>query len=62
VTDGDHYRNFIDCIKGRQRPAADIEIAHKALSITQLASFGSNEDTVIDRIRDLLPGYRSCRA
>jgi myo-inositol 2-dehydrogenase / D-chiro-inositol 1-dehydrogenase len=25
-----HVRNFLDCVKSRQRPAGDIEIGHKS--------------------------------
>ena len=25
-----HVRNFLDCVKTRQRPAGDIEIGHKS--------------------------------
>lgn len=35
--DDDHYRNFLECVKTRRKPAADIEVAHNAFSMVQLA-------------------------
>ncbi|MHC4398254.1 MAG: Gfo/Idh/MocA family protein [Planctomycetota bacterium] len=41
-TDGDltvkHARNFLDCIKSRRRPAADVEIGHRSTSLALLAN------------------------
>jgi len=31
--DHDHYRNFIECVKTRNRPSADIGIAHNAMNM-----------------------------
>jgi predicted dehydrogenase len=31
-----HIRNFIDCIKSRKRPTADVEIAHRSNSVCHL--------------------------
>jgi hypothetical protein len=36
--DDHHYRNFLDCIKSRQKPNADIRLAHNSLSSILLAS------------------------
>jgi len=33
-----HVRNFIDCVKTRQKPAADIEIGHRACIYTHLGN------------------------
>jgi hypothetical protein len=33
-----HIRNFLDCIKSRKRPAADIEIGHRATITPHLAN------------------------
>ncbi len=33
-----HYRNFLDCIKSRQKPNADIRVAHNSLSSILLAA------------------------
>ena len=35
---GDHIRNFLDCVKSRQRPVTDIEIGHRATSTCQLGN------------------------
>lgn len=34
----DHIRNFLDCIKSRQRPASDIEIGHRSTSVCLLGN------------------------
>ena len=34
----DHHRNFVDCIKSRQRTAAPVEIGHRSTSICLLAN------------------------
>ena len=34
----DHHRNFIDCIKSRQRPAAPVEIGHRSTTICHLGN------------------------
>ena len=33
-----HTRNFLDCIKSRQRPTADVEIGHRSTSFSHLAN------------------------
>jgi len=33
-----HARNFLDCIKSREKPAADIEIGHRSTTFTHLAN------------------------
>lgn len=35
---GDHVRNFLDCVKSRQRPASDIEIGHRVTSACHLGN------------------------
>lgn len=37
VPDQEHYKNFLECIKSRQVPTADIRIAHKTLSMILIA-------------------------
>jgi predicted dehydrogenase len=34
----DHHRNFIDCIKSRQRTAAPVEIGHRSVTICHLGN------------------------
>lgn len=33
-----HARNFLDCVKSRQRPSADIEVGHRATTMALLAN------------------------
>src|SRR5436189_6397932 len=33
-----HVRNFLDCIKSRQRPISDIEIGHRSTSASHLGN------------------------
>ena len=37
VPDAPHYKNFLECVKSRKQPNADIRIAHKAFSSIMLA-------------------------
>jgi hypothetical protein len=34
----DHVRNFVDCVKSRQRPISDIEIGHRSTSACLLGN------------------------
>jgi hypothetical protein len=34
----DHVRNFLDCVKSRQRPISDIEIGHRSTSACLLGN------------------------
>jgi predicted dehydrogenase len=34
----DHVRNFLDCVKSRQRPVSDIEIGHRATTPCHLGN------------------------
>jgi predicted dehydrogenase len=47
VTDTEHARNFLDCVKSRHQPNCDIEFAHRATSSAQIAN-------VAHRTRSLL--------
>ena len=33
-----HAKNFIECVRSRQRPAADVEIGHKATIVGHLGN------------------------
>ncbi len=33
-----HIRNFLDCVKSRQRPTADVEIGHRATIVPHLGN------------------------
>lgn len=34
----EHYHNFIDCVRTRQRTAAPVEIAHRSISVAHLGN------------------------
>lgn len=38
---GHHMRNFLDCIKSRQRPNADVEIGHKTAVFCHLGNIAT---------------------
>ena len=33
-----HVRNFIDCVRSRQRPSADVEIGHRSSIVPHLGN------------------------
>jgi hypothetical protein len=33
-----HARNFLDCVKSRKRPTADVEIGHRSTTFSHLAN------------------------
>jgi predicted dehydrogenase len=33
-----HYQNFLDCVKSRQRPIADVEIGHRTATVCHLGN------------------------
>lgn len=35
---GDHVRNFLDCVKSREEPAAPVEVGHRSASICHLGN------------------------
>jgi hypothetical protein len=47
---GDHARNFIDCVKSRQKPVSNVEIGHRSTSACLLGnvSFRSHQRLVWD--------------
>ena len=36
----DHFRNFIDAVRGERPPATDIEVSHRSITIAHLANIG----------------------
>jgi hypothetical protein len=38
ISNDDHQRNFIECVKSRQEPAAPVEIGHRSASICHLGN------------------------
>lgn len=37
-TAASHYRNFVDCIKDRKRPVADVEIGHRSATVCHIGN------------------------
>jgi hypothetical protein len=33
-----HAKNFIDCVRSRQRPTADVEIGHRSTTVAHLGN------------------------
>jgi hypothetical protein len=34
----DHLRNWLDCVRSRERPVADVEIGHRSITVCHLAN------------------------
>lgn len=53
-----HVRNFIDCIKTREKPAADIEIGHRVCIYAHLGNiaYKTGRRLVYDPITESIPG------
>lgn len=51
-TDGDHtqqhMRNFLDCIKSREKPTADVEIGHRSTTYSHLANIALATRSLIE--------------
>ncbi len=43
----DHVRNFLDCIKTREKPHADVEIGHRSTSMALLANISLATESTI---------------
>ncbi len=43
----DHTRNFLDCIKSRQKPNADIEVGHRSTTMALLANISLATESTI---------------
>ena len=61
----DHYQNFLDCLKSRQKPIADIEIGHRTATVCHLGNMAvrlgrkiqwdpSKEQIVGEKITDIM--------
>jgi hypothetical protein len=37
-TASNHYRNFVDCIKARTKPVADVEIGHRSATVCHIGN------------------------
>ncbi len=53
-----HIRNFLDCVKSRQRPNADIEIGHRATAVPHLGNLAlrTGRKLVWDAEREAIVG------
>jgi len=43
----DHTRNFLDCMRSREKPRADVEIGHRSTTMAHLANFSMALQTTI---------------
>lgn len=59
--DGDHIRNFLDCVKSRQKPICDIEIGHRSTSTALLGNvaYRSHQKIVWDGKTEQITGDKS---
>ncbi|MGE0758446.1 MAG: Gfo/Idh/MocA family protein [Pirellulaceae bacterium] len=48
ISDADHARNFLDCVKSRQQPTCDIEFAHRATSAALVAGIAHRTRALLD--------------
>ena len=56
-----HARNFLDCIKSRQRPSADVEDGHRTVTACHLANISlrlGGRSVRWDAQREEIPGDR----
>jgi hypothetical protein len=38
VSNDDHQRNFLDCVKSREEPAAPVEVGHRSATVCHLGN------------------------
>ena len=43
----DHVRNFLDCLKSREKPRADVEVGHRSTSMALLANISLATESTI---------------
>jgi predicted dehydrogenase len=53
-----HFQNWIDCIKSRRRPAADVEIGHRSCTVCQLGKIARQLGRKLkwDPEKEIFPG------
>ncbi|MDY0168184.1 MAG: Gfo/Idh/MocA family oxidoreductase [Thermoguttaceae bacterium] len=53
-----HFQNWIDCIKSREKPAADVEIGHRTCSVCQLGGIARELGRKLtwDPEKEIFPG------
>ncbi len=42
-----HVKNFLDCLRTRQRPAADVEVGHQSVSVCHLANIAYRTGRIV---------------
>lgn len=42
-----HHKNFVDCIRSREKPIADVEIGHRSISVCHLANMAYWTNTTV---------------
>lgn len=59
-----HIQNWIDCIKSRQRPTADVEIGHRSISVCHLANIARQIGRPLrwDPEKEIFPGDAEANA
>ena len=59
-----HIQNWLDCIKTRQKPNADVEIGHRSISVCHLANIAREIGRKIkwDPAREIFPGDEEANA
>lgn len=57
-TNPNHYQNFLDCIRTRQRPVADVEIGHRTATVCHLGNIAIRMGRKItwDPVREQIVG------
>ncbi len=63
--DDEHWTNFIECVKSRKRPNADVETAHTACTLVHLSNIAHRVGNVsfeIDRKRQRIVGIDAANA
>ncbi len=44
ITSNDHAQNFLDCIRSRERPVADVEVGHRTATVCHLGNIAMRLD------------------
>jgi predicted dehydrogenase len=54
-----HVRNFVDCVKSREKPTADVEIGHKAVNACHLGNIAARLRTQVqwDPVAEKISGH-----
>jgi predicted dehydrogenase len=60
----DHIRNFIECVKSRQTPQADVEVGHKSIIPCHLGNIGARLRRYVrwDAAKEEIPGDPEAQA